>query len=199
MWNPLVVRTIQVDVVTAMLISLFASMACEAIRLRSLRDALAGIVHFFKGMGDIFAKVVTLIVAAETFATGVMATGLIDSLIGMVHANGLGSIAMVLALVLLIGFTAVLTGSGNAALFSFSNMIPGIAQPMGLTTVSLILPAQLAAGLFRSMSPVAGVIIAVSSAANASPFAIVKRTSVPMLGGVLAMVLTHWVVMNVLN
>jgi DcuC family C4-dicarboxylate transporter len=191
-FSPLVVQSIQVDVVTAMLISLFASMACEAIRLRSLRKALAGIVHFFQGMGDIFAKVVTLIVAAETFATGVMATGLIDSLIGAVETTGLGSFAMVLALVLLIGFTAVLTGSGNAALFSFSNMIPGIAQPMGLSTVTLILPAQLAAGLFRSISPVAGVIIAVSSAANASPFAIIKRTSVPMLGGVLAMVIAHW-------
>ena len=144
-------------------------------------------------MGDIFAKVVTLIVAAETFATGVMATGLIDSLIGSVAANGMGSFAMAVALVLLIGFTAVLTGSGNAALFSFSNMIPGIAQPLGVSTVSLMLPSQLAAGLFRSVSPVAGVIIAVSSAANASPFAVVKRTSVPMLGGVLAMLLVHWI------
>ena len=30
-----------------------------------LREALAGIVHFFRGMGDMFAKVVTLIVAAD--------------------------------------------------------------------------------------------------------------------------------------
>ena len=198
-FSPLIVGTVQVDVVTAMLISLFASMACEAVRLRSAREALAGIVHFFRGMGDMLAKVVTLIVAAETFATGVMATGLIDALIGSVQSTGLGGMAMVLALVSLIGFTAILTGSGNAALFSFSSMIPGIAQPMGLSTVSLILPAQLAAGLFRSMSPVAGVIIAVSGAANSTPFAIVKRTSVPMLGGVLAMVLSHWLVMNVLS
>jgi len=190
-FSPLVVKQIQVDVVTSMLISLFASMACEAIRLRSAKQAMAGIVHFFKGMGDIFAKVVTLIVAAETFATGVMATGLIDSLIHLVESNGMGSLAMTLALVALIGFTAILTGSGNAALFSFAKMIPGIARPMDLNTVLLMLPSQLAAGLFRSMSPVAGVIIAVSSAANVSPFTIVKRTSVPMLGGIIIMMLTH--------
>ena len=190
-FSPLVVKSIQVDVVTAMLISLFVSMACEAIRLRSLKEALAGIVHFFKGMGDIFAKVVTLIVAAETFATGVKATGLIETLIHLVETNGMGSHVMILALVGLIGFTAVLTGSGNAALFSFANMIPGIAGPMGLSTVTMMLPSQLAAGLFRSMSPVAGVIIAVSSAAGANPFTIVKRTSVPMLGGVIAMLITH--------
>jgi DcuC family C4-dicarboxylate transporter len=33
---------------------------------------------------------------------------------------------------------------------------------------------------------VAGVIIAVAGAANVSPFAIVKRTAVPMIGGVIA-------------
>lgn len=190
-FSPLAVKGIQVDVVTAMLISLFASMACEAVRLRSIKAALSGITHFFQGMGDIFAKVVTLIVAAEIFATGVMSTGLITSLIGLVESSGMGNIVMVLALVGLIGFTAVLTGSGNAALFSFANMIPGIAQPMGLSTVTMMLPSQLAAGLFRSMSPVAGVIIAVSSIAGVSPFAIVKRTSIPMLGGVVAMIITH--------
>lgn len=190
-FSPLVVESIQVDVVTAMLISLFLSIGCEAIRLRSARQALAGIVHFFQGMGDIFAKVVTLIVAAETFAIGVKATGLIETLIHQVESNSLGSGVMVLALVALIGFTAVLTGSGNAALFSFANMIPGIAGPMELSTVYLMLPSQLAAGLFRSMSPVAGVIIAVSNAAGVSPFAIVKRTAVPMLGGVVAMLIAH--------
>lgn len=188
-FSPLVVQSVQVDVVTAMLIGLFAGIICEAVRLRSLKTALAGIVQFFKGMGDILAKVVTLIVAAETFATGVKATGLIDSMIQLVQGAGMGSTAMVIALVLLIGFTSVVTGSGNAALFSFANLIPGIAKPMGAATVSLMLPSQLAAGLFRSMSPVAGVIIAVASSANVSPFAIVKRTSVPMIGGVVVMVL----------
>lgn len=190
-FSPLGVKSIQVDVVTSMLISLFLSLICEAIRLRSLRTAMAGITEFFKGMGDIFAKVVTLIVAAETFATGVMATGLIDSLIQTVQSAGLGHWVMMIALVLLIGFTAVLTGSGNAALFSFANIIPGIAQPLGLAHVALILPSQLAAGLFRSISPVAGVIIAVSNTAGVSPFSIVKRTSVPMIGGILVMLVLH--------
>lgn len=190
-FSPLMVSRIQVDVVTAMLIGLFVGIACEIIRLRSLRDALAGIVHFFKGMGDIFARVVTLIVAAETFAIGVKSTGLIESLIEAVQNAGMGHGVMVVALVFLIGFTAVLTGSGNAALFSFANMIPGIARPLGSSTISLMLPSQLAAGLFRSVSPVAGVIIAVASAANVSPFAIIKRTSVPMLGGVVVMLLAH--------
>jgi DcuC family C4-dicarboxylate transporter len=194
-FSPLMVKGIRVDVVTAMLISLFISMACEAIRHRSLRNALAGIVHFFQGMGDIFAKVVTLIVAAECFSTGVKATGLIEQLIGSVQNGGYGSITMVIILALLIGLTALLTGSGNAALFSFANMIPGIAEPMGTSTVFMMLPSQLSAGMFRSMSPVAGVIIAVSTTANVSPFTLVKRTSVPMIGGILVMLIAS----NLLN
>ena len=194
-FSPLVMVTIQLDVVTAMLISLAAAMACEGIRHASLRDALGGIVHFFRGMGEIFSSVVTLIVAAEIFARGVQATGLIDALIGAVESAGLGAGVMVVVLVLLLGLAAVLTGSGNAALFSFAGMIPGIAGRMNANLVSLILPAQLAGGLFRSMSPVAGVIIAVAGTAKVTPFDIVKRTSVPMIGGVIATVLASYVLL----
>lgn len=185
-FSPLLVTTIRLDVVTAMLISLAIGMACEGVRHRSLRTALGGITHFFRGMGEIFSSVVTLIVAAEVFAMGIKATGLIGSLVAVVESNGLGNSAMVVTMVLLLGVAALLTGSGNAALFSFSGMMPAIAGRMNAPIVSLILPSQFAGGLFRSFSPVAGVIIAVAGAANVSPFAIVKRTAVPMIGGVIA-------------
>lgn len=185
-FSPLLVTAIQLDVVTAMLISLAVGMACEAVRHRSLRTALAGITAFFRGMGDVFSSIVTLIVAAEVFAMGVNATGLITSLVAVVEGNDMGSGVMALTLVLILGLAALLTGSGNAALFSFSGMMPGIAGRMDTSIVSLLLPAQFAGGLFRSFSPVAGVIIAVAGAANVTPFDIVRRTSVPMLGGVVA-------------
>lgn len=185
-FSPLLVTRIRLDVVSAMLISLAIGMTCEGIRHRSLRKALGGITHFFRGMGEIFSSVVTLIVAAEVFAMGIKATGLIGSLVAVVEGNALGSSVMMITLVLLLGVAALLTGSGNAALFSFSGMMPAIAGRMNTSIVSLILPSQFAGGLFRSFSPVAGVIIAVAGAANVTPFAIAKRTSVPMIGGVIA-------------
>lgn len=184
-FSPLFALKIHVDVVTAMLISLAFAMVCESFR-RGLRESLGGIVHFFRGMGDMFSSVVTLIVAAEIFATGIKATGLIGSLVALVEGNALGGGVMAIVLVLLLGATALLTGSGNAALFSFAGMIPGIAGRVNATVISLILPAQLAGGLFRSISPVAGVIIAVAGTAGVTPLDIIKRTSVPMLGGVVA-------------
>jgi len=185
-FSPLVVETIRLDVVTAMLISLAIGMTCEGIRHRNVREAFAGIVHFFRGMGDIFSSVVTLIVAAEVFAMGVKATGLIGDLVAVVEGNAMGSGVMAVVLVLLLGTTALLTGSGNAALFSFAGMIPGIAGRVNASLESLMLPSQLAGGLFRSFSPVAGVIIAVAGTAGVTPFDIIKRTSVPMIGGVVA-------------
>ncbi|MEE4218223.1 MAG: C4-dicarboxylate transporter DcuC [Xanthomonadales bacterium] len=185
-FSPLMVQSIRLDVVTAMLISLAVGMSCEGIRHRSLREALGGIVPFFRGMGEIFSSVVTLIVAAEIFAMGIKATGMIDALVTIVERAGFGGAAMAVVMVLLLGATAMLTGSGNAALFSFSGMIPGIAERMNTQVVSLMLPSQLAGGLFRSVSPVAGVIIAVAGAAKVTPFDIIKRTSVPMIGGAVA-------------
>ena len=187
-FSPLLVTSIRLDVVTAMLISLAIGMACESVRHRSLRKALAGITSFFRGMGEVFSSIVTLIVAAEVFAMGVKATGLITSLVAVVEGNALGAGVMAVTLVLLLGVAALLTGSGNAALFSFSGMMPAIAGRMDAPIVSLLLPSQFAGGLFRSFSPVSGVIIAVAGAANVTPFAIVKRTSVPMIGGVIATV-----------
>ncbi len=194
-FSPLMSTGIHIDVVTAMLISLAVAMGFEVIRHRGLRESLAGITHFFRGMGEVFGSVVTLIVAAEIFASGVKATGLIDSLISLVEGYSMAASMMAAVLVLLLGLTALLTGSGNAALFSFAGMIPGISSRMNATIESLVLPAQFAGGLFRSISPVAGVIIAVAGAANVTPFAIIRRTSVPMMGGVLATLLaSHWLI-----
>jgi len=194
-FSPLLVTTIRLDVVTAMLISLAIGMTCEGIRHRSLREGLSGITHFFRGMGEIFSTVVTLIVAAEVFAMGIKATGLIGSLVAVVEGNALGASVMVVTMVLLLGIAALLTGSGNAALFSFSGMMPAIAGRMNVSIESLILPSQFAGGLFRSFSPVAGVIIAVAGAANVSPFTIIKRTSVPMIGGVITtLVASHFLI-----
>ena len=85
--------------------------------------------------------------------------------------------------------TAIITGSGNAAFFSFGHLAPDIATKFGATAVSMLLPMQLTAGLARSMSPVAGVIIAVSDAGQCSPFEIVRRTAIPVAGGIVVMIL----------
>ena len=56
---------------------------------------------------------------------------------------------------------------------------------------SLVTPMQFASGMLRAMSPVAGVIIAVAGAAGVSPMAIVRRTAIPMLVGMVVTIIAN--------
>jgi DcuC family C4-dicarboxylate transporter len=144
---------------------------------------------YLEGMGAVFAGVVSLIIAAKFFVTGLKAIGFIDLLLNSASSLGLGYLAMMVLLVLLIVGIALLSGSGNAAFFSFSNLSPDVAAQVGTSVASVALPMQLASGLARSASPVAGVVIACAAVANISPFEIVKRTAIPMAGGLIVVVI----------
>ncbi len=89
--------------------------------------------------------------------------------------------ALVFAIVTLAA--AIIMGSGNAPFLAFVELIPQIAHSMGVNPIAMILPMQQASHMGRGMSPVAGVIIAVSSGAKLQPFDVVKRTAVPLMVG----------------
>jgi len=188
-FSKLLVDSIKMDVVTAMIMGMLLGLLCEALRTRDMRAVLKGMMAFFDGMGRMFGRIVTLIVCAETFAAGLKAVGAVDFMISAVHDGGLGVTVMTLLMCAMVAATAIITGSGVAAFFSFASLTPTIVARFGVEAVSMLLPMQLAAGLARSMSPVAGVIIAVSDAGECTPFEIVRRTVIPLSGGMLAMVL----------
>lgn len=77
---------------------------------------------------------------------------------------------------------SALMGSGNAAFFSFAPMVPEISKHIGSDVAVMMLPVQLSAGVSHTLSPIAGVIIAIAGIAGVSPVEIVKRTALPMLG-----------------
>jgi DcuC family C4-dicarboxylate transporter len=56
----------------------------------------------------------------------------------------------------------------------------------------MVLPMQLMAGMGRAISPVSGVIIAVSKAGECLPFEIVRRTLIPSIGGIVTMTLINY-------
>jgi len=99
---------------------------------------------------------------------------------------------MAIIMTLMVGATAMITGSGVAAFFAFSGLAPGIAAKFGVSAVTMILPMQLMAGMGRAISPVSGVIIAVSKAGECLPFEIVRRTLIPAIGGMVTMMLINY-------
>lgn len=133
---------------------------------------------FCRGAGDGFCDVVILIAAAALFASGMKSIGLTGALVDAM--KGSQSVAMFAAAA---GpFTmAAISGSGNAAALAFNEAITPHAADFGLTVVQLGAVAQIAAGLGRTMSPVAGGVIILAGIAGVNPMEIVKRTALPCL------------------
>lgn len=171
---------ITLDTTTAMLVSLFIAMCFELIRTKSLKTVYDSMKTFWNGMGNIFKTVVTLIIAADIFAKGLISLGFIDSLIDVSQHLGFGAIGISIVMTVLIFLASMLMGSGNAAFFAFGPLVPKIASQLGVKSTSIILPMQLSASMGRTVSPVAGVIIAVSEVAGVTTMAIVKRNLIPL-------------------
>lgn len=176
------VKSIKMDVTLAMLISFAVALTCEALRKPArIKESLKESMAFFDGMGRQFAQVVILIVAAETFAKGLMMTGSIDALIHSAQTAGLGPVGMVIAGTLAIAFATLVMGSSNATFFSFVALAPDIAKTVGFPAINLIMPVHFATSIIANMTPIAAIVVVVSGMANISPFDIMRRTAVPSL------------------
>ncbi|STW30958.1 C4-dicarboxylate transporter DcuC [Klebsiella michiganensis] len=68
-------------------------------------------------------------------------------------------------------------------------MIPKLAHSSGINPAYLSIPMLQASNLGRTISPVSGVVVAVAGMAKISPFEVVKRTSVPVLVGLLVVII----------
>jgi DcuC family C4-dicarboxylate transporter len=182
-FSPLFVSGVSLHVVTIVIISMFICMVIEGLRVFSFKKVCSGFQTFLNGMGSAFSNVVGLLVAAGAFAHGITVCGAIDQLILLAEQVGLPPFAMAIVFAVVTLAAAIIMGSGNAPFLAFVELIPQIAASMGANATAMILPMQQASHMGRAMSPVSGVIIAVSSGAKLQPFEVVKRTSVPLLVG----------------
>lgn len=126
---------------------------------------------FCRGAGDGFCDVVILIAAAAMFASGMKAIGLTGALVDAM--KGSQSVAMFAAAAGPFVMAAI-SGSGNAAALAFNQAITPNAADFGLTIVQLGAVAQIAAGLGRSMSPVAGGVIILAGIAGVNPMEVLN-------------------------
>ena len=176
---------ISLGLVEITFVCLLLTIGGELLRKGKIKETSKEFAIFFTGMGTGLAQVVSLIVAASMLVEGLKAIGIIDTLVDSVkHIDGVGSILMFFfsGTAALIGF---ISGSGLAVFYSFINIIPEITEKVGVNSVSVALPMQLTANLIRSMSPVAAVIIVIASITGSNPIEIIKRTSVPIISGII--------------
>lgn len=184
--------SIILDTSTAMFISVFIAIIFELIYKRNIKEVLNSLNVFWSGMGNIFKTVVTLIIVADIFASGLLSLNFINALIFISENLGLVAIGIGIIMVLLIFLSAMIMGSGNAAFFSFGPLAPEITQRFNLQALEFILPMNFAASMGRTVSPVSGVLIATAEIAQVSTIQIVKRNLIPMLVGLVTMILYHF-------
>lgn len=166
---------VNISTTVAMLVSFVIAVVCTAVRQRNIKETFALFGSFWQGMGTVFTSVITLIVAAEIFSGGLISLGFIDSLVDGTTSAGFGGTAISVLITVIVFLAAMLMGSGNAAFFSFSPLLPGIASQFGMPAVQMVLPSQLAASMGRAASPISGVVVAICGIAGVSPMDLAKR------------------------
>lgn len=180
--------TINVSVEVVTLLSFAIAIICELIRKRTPKAVLDGTEHFFKGMGGA-VPIVVLLVAASVFVTGLKSIGIIEALeSAMVGIQG-SNLGFILPLIL-VGLTAlivILSGSGTALFYSMVPLMVPLAEAAAINPIAVTIPMGLSGNLLRAVSPVAAVVLIVAGSVKKSPIEIVKRTSVPMIVGVVFM------------
>lgn len=184
---------LHIGVPTAMFVSTFTVLLFELISKRKFSAVIKGMEVYFEGMVKVFPAV-SLIVCAGFFADGLVAIGAVDMLVNASTSLGFGGIAVTILMSFVIAFLAILLGSGNAAFLSIINLVPSIAGKFGIISLTkMIIPLNLVAGIGRSMSPIAAVVIACCDIAGVSTLDAIKRSIVPMIAGLISILVFSFI------
>lgn len=185
-------NAIILETTTATFIGLLAAFAFELFRRRSIREVFGSLKTFWEGMGKVFASVITLIISAEVFSAGLISLGFIDGLVDVSRRVGFGAVGIGILMTVIIFLASLLMGSGNASFFSFGPLVPDIATRLGANASSIILPMQLSSSMGRAVSPISGVVVAISEIAGVSPFQLAKRNVIPLSATLVFMLAYHF-------
>ncbi|CAH0537351.1 anaerobic C4-dicarboxylate transporter DcuC [Vibrio marisflavi] len=190
LFNGETIKGLYLDIYTIVVLSIFIGAVVNYVTRRfDGKKSLEDLESCYQGMADAFKGVVMLLVGAGVFAQGLMSIGAIDNLLHLAELAGAGGVALMLILTGLTVAAAIATGSGNAPFYAFVELAPSLAAKLGLNPAFLIIPMLQASNLGRTISPVSGVVVATSGMGKVSPFEVVKRTSVPVLCGLLTVIL----------
>lgn len=166
------VPALKMGVPQAMLIGVLIAVAATRTRPQEVSKA------FFAGMGDAYAKIMGIIIAAGVFVSGMETIGLVGAFIDfLTKSEGIVKIAASFGPFLL----AVISGSGDAATFAFNEAVTPHAAQFGLSIIDMGSVAVLGGALGRTMSPIMGGCIIVAGLAGVNPMEVAKRNAPGMI------------------
>ena len=171
------IPSIKIDVITANFIGFAVTFVIELIRRKDRNKVPGDVAEVLKGMAGVFCSVVAIIISASVFAQCIKLLGGItiftDAIAGMQGA----AVLVMVVLTFITYIFAIIMGSGAAPFFAFGPLTPAIAERLGVPTLSLLLPMELATAIGRASSPVCGALIAIAGTAGLSPMTLARRTA----------------------
>jgi DcuC family C4-dicarboxylate transporter len=164
----------------AMLIG--AAIAALVVWRKSAGVALA----FFEGAGFGFTHIISLIVVASCFGTGIELIGIARAIGDIIH--DVPELLLPAAGMLSLGF-GVLCGSGMATAQSLFGFFAEAAYRVGVDPVHVGAVVSLGAAAGRTLSPVAAVTLMCAGMTKTDPIDLLRRLALPILAGMTAVVI----------
>jgi C4-dicarboxylate transporter, DcuC family len=161
-------------ILAAMLIGVVAAGATR------FREAGGVSATFFEGAGYAYSHVISLIVAALTFAEAIRLSGLIELIIQTILPWP--PVAKVVAIVAPWAL-AIISGSGIAPAVSIMDFLVPAASSMGIDPVRLGALTALGAHFGRTMSPAAAVVMISARLSETNTSDLIRRVALPLFAG----------------
>lgn len=171
---------VPMDVITACFISVVLVALVEIIRRPDRSEVPADIKVVFRSMADAFANIVSIIISASVFAQGIKMLGGVSIIADAISTMQGASVLTIILMSLITFAAAVIMGSGAASLYAFGPLVPNIVAKLGISTTSVMVPMEIGTALGRSLSPVAGAVIAVSGYAKVDLMKVIKINMLPL-------------------
>lgn len=188
-------KQIKIGLVTITIISLVISIIIETLRNKNAEKLTKDIKEYFKGMANGLSMVVTLLVAAGMLVEGLKAMGIISMLTNSVNNLKGAGVFMILGFSIITLVIGLISGSGLSVFYATIALIPSVAQAAKIPPYTISLPMQMFANLVRSISPVAAVIVIISTTMGATPSQLIKRTIVPIVVGMISILVLTFVLL----
>lgn len=191
--NYIFMKNIKLSLVVITFICFFISIIVDILYTRDISNLSSKIQTFFKGMGQGMSQVVILLVAAGTLVEGLKAIGIIRMLTD--NLTDMSNVGVVVPLVFS-GITAIIgfiSGSGLSVFYATVPLMKDIATASNIDPQIISLPMQMIANLIRSISPVSAVIVIIATTIKTTPLKIIKRTSVPIIVGIISVILLSYI------
>jgi DcuC family C4-dicarboxylate transporter len=167
-------------ILAAMLIGVVAA------GLTSLENTAELASAFFEGAGYAYTHVISLIVAASTFAEGIRQSGLIGLLIRALVPWPAMALVVAMGSAWCLAFVA---GTGIAPAVAIMEFFVPAAGSMGIDPTQLGAITAIGAHFGRTMSPAAAVVALSARLSDSQPSDLIRRVAIPLLAGGVAVLL----------